>query len=274
MNLEDAVVAHYELGDLLARILGSLEASGVDLSNLVADDLAPVDEFHVGGRPATQYLVESLGLSAADHVLDVGCGIGGTARYLAAQVGCRVTGIDLTPEFIAAALDLTKRVGLDAGLRFEVGSALDMPFADGSFDAAVTLHVAMNISDRATLYEEVARVVQPGGVFGVYDVMSTGEGTLEFPLPWAEAAETSHLESAQATVDFLTKAGFEVEAVEERRDFALQFFEKARVAFAGATPSVGVHVNMGSTAKEKLANMARAVEQGLITPVQIRALRV
>ena len=158
-DMESAVARHYGVPDLLARIYGGLEAAGADLARLTLEDLAPVDEFHIGGRKATVHAVGKLAPGRGDHVLDIGCGIGGAARAMAAETGCRVTGIDLTPEFIETAQRLTEKTGLGANVDFEVASALHMPFADGAFDKAITLHVAMNIHDRAGLYVEIARVL-------------------------------------------------------------------------------------------------------------------
>ncbi|MEE8172549.1 MAG: methyltransferase domain-containing protein, partial [Alphaproteobacteria bacterium] len=134
-NLENAVAEHYGAADLLARIDAGLRAVGADPARLVPEDLAPVDEFHAGGREATQHAVSRMSLSAADHVLDVGCGLGGAARYIATEFGCSLTGIDLTPQFIDVAHTLTARLGLSASVRFESASALAMPFEDATFDA-------------------------------------------------------------------------------------------------------------------------------------------
>ncbi|MDA1356905.1 MAG: class I SAM-dependent methyltransferase [Proteobacteria bacterium] len=173
-SLENAVAQHYGADDLLARIDAGLKSSGVDPARLTLEDLAPVDEFHIGGRKATQHAVSRMSLSASDHLLDVGCGLGGAVRYISAAIGCRATGIDLTPEFIDVARNLTARLGLSAPPEFETASALAMPFEDQTFDAAITFHVAMNIPDRAGLYTEIARVLRPGATFCIYDVIKLG----------------------------------------------------------------------------------------------------
>jgi SAM-dependent methyltransferase len=189
-DLEVAVARHYGTSDLTDRILKAMAAAGIDATSVAPEQLAPVDEFHIGGRAATIHGVSKMGLTTADHVLDVGCGIGGATRYLASTVGCRVTGIDLTPAYIAAAEDLASRTGLADRVTYRVASALAMPFEDGTFDAAITLHVAMNIADRGGLYREVARVLKPGAVFCIYDVMKGHSAGLKFPVPWAESPAT------------------------------------------------------------------------------------
>ena len=134
---------------------------------------------------------------ADQRILDVGCGIGGTARLIASRYRCPVHGIDLTPEYIEVARVLTSRVGLGAGVSFDVASALAMPFGDGEFDGAVTMHVAMNIADRDGLYGEIARVMKPGAALCIYDLMKQGDEALVYPVPWAETAATSHLTTAR-----------------------------------------------------------------------------
>ena len=194
-SLENAIAQHYGADDLLERIDAGLKSGGMDPARLTLEDLAPVDEFHIGGRKATQHALSRMPLNALDHVLDVGCGLGGAARYIVAELGCRVTGIDLTPEFVGVARELTARLGLSASLDFETANALAMPFEDKTFDAAITFHVAMNIADRTGFYAEIARVLSPGATFCIYDVMKTGPGDIVYPAPWAETAETSHVAS-------------------------------------------------------------------------------
>jgi len=285
-DIEAAVARHYGDGGLLARIMAGLAASGADPDRLQPDDLAPVDEFHIGGREATAHAVAKLGLGlgldpdpdpgAEAHVLDVGCGIGGAARYIATQIGCRVTGIDLTPEFIEVAQRLTGLTGLDDRIAFEVASALDMPFEDGAFDAAITLHVAMNIPDRTALYAEIARVVKPGATFCIYDVMKGGDGEPTFPVPWAETPETSHLTTADEMRALLDGAGFDVGEVEDRSDFSRTFFQRALATAAGTQegpPPLGIHLILGASAPVKFRNMLANIEAGHIAPIQMIATR-
>ena len=274
-DLETAVVRHYGAGDLNARILGAIAAAGLDANRLTPEQLAPMDEFHIGGRAATIHAVAKMGLKPDDHVLDVGCGIGGATRYIASTVGCRVTGIDLTPGYIEAAEDLARRTGLADRVSYRVASALAMPFGDGAFDAAITLHAAMNIKDRAGLYREVARVLKPGAVLCIYDVMrGPGEG-LRFPVPWAETPSTSHLATPGETGALLADAGFAIEEVEDRTAFAVDFFRRSLAnAPAAGAPPLGLDIVMGATAREKRQNMLAAAESGAIAPTVMIARRV
>lgn len=272
-NLESAVANHYNAPDLLTRILKALETKGIDIDKLTPDDLAPVDEFHIGGRPATEYVVAKMSVSNSQHILDVGCGIGGATRYLAAQYGCRVTGIDLTPDYIEVARELAARTGLDRQATYQVASALNMPFHEAHFDGALTLHVAMNIRDRAGLYGEVARVLKPDAIFCVYDVMKGQRDGLIYPVPWAETAETSHLTSADETVMFLENAGFQIREIEDRKDFALEFFRQSLQAAKQGPPPLGLHLLMGPLGQRKFDNMLANLEQGHVSPVIIIAQR-
>jgi SAM-dependent methyltransferase len=272
-NLEASVAQHYGVADLTDRILKAIAATGIDADRITPEALAPVDEFHIGGRLATIHAVTKMGLKAQDRVLDVGCGIGGATRYLASTVGCRVTGIDLTPEYIKAAGDLARRTGLADRIAYRVGSALAMPFEDGAFDAAITLHVAMNIKDRRGLYREVARVLKPGAVFCVYDVMKGANEGLRFPVPWAETPATSHLTTPQEMQALLGDAGFRVEEVEDRTAFAVDFFRQSLANSAAGASPLGLHIVMGATAREKFQNMLANLECGAIAPTVIVARR-
>jgi ubiquinone/menaquinone biosynthesis C-methylase UbiE len=264
-DLESAVARHYASGDLSSRLLAAMAAAGLDPDRLAPEQLAPVDEFHIGGRAATIHAVAKMGLTPGARVLDVGCGIGGATRYLA-TMGCRVTGIDLTPDYIDAAEELARRTGLAGHIDYRVASALAMPFEDGAFDAAITLHVAMNIENRAGLYREVARVLKPGAVFCVYDVMRGRNDTLTFPVPWAETPATSHLTTPQQMQSLLAGAGFQITEVEDRTAFAIDFFRHSLASTAAGPSPLGLHIMMGATARAKFQNMLANLECGALAP--------
>jgi len=272
-DVEEAVARHYGVSDLTDRILKAMAAAGIDADRVRPEQLAPIDEFHIGGRPATIHAVAKMGLEADDHVLDVGCGIGGAARYIASTAGCRVTGIDLTPGYVAAAQELARRTGLSDRVHYHVASALEMPFEDRAFDAAITIHVAMNIEDRGGLYREVARVLRPGATFCIYDVMKTEKEGLKYPVPWAETPATSHLTTLQEMQALLRDAGFEVVEVEDRTAFGVAFFRESLAGSAGGAPPLGLHIVMGATAREKFQNMLANLERGAIAPVVMIAKR-
>ena len=170
--------------------------------------LAPLDQFHTRGILATSELAGAAGIEPSTRVLDLGCGIGGPARYLAATFGCKVTGVDLSPDFIEAATYLTARCGLSDRVTFQVGDALHLPFEDAAFDAVFLQHVAMNIEDRTALYAEVRRILATGGRFATYDLVLR-DGDVVYPAPWARDASTSFLLSEGDTRTALEQAGFQ-----------------------------------------------------------------
>ena len=208
------------------------------------------------------------------HVLDAGSGIGGTSRHLASEHGCRVSGVDLTPGYVATAEALTEMTGLTEACDFRVGSVLDLPFGDGAFDGAVSFHVAMNIDDRERFYGEVARVLKPGAAFCIFDVMQGETDALPYPVPWAETSLTSFLKTPDETRELLEGAGFRVTAEKSLHGFAQEFFRKAfrKMAETGPPP-LGLHLLTGANTPEKFGNYAKGLEARAIDPVIMVAER-
>ncbi len=270
MVLEREVARHYTHGDLEDRVLNGLKSMGRAPDNVRPEDLAAIDEFHIGGNEATAALAEQLGLKAGMALLDIGSGLGGPARFLARRYGCRVTGIDLTPEYVQVAEALTRMVGLAGQVDFRAGSATALPFADASFDAATLLHVGMNIADKPALFAGVARVLRPGGLFAIYDVMRLGGGDIDFPMPWATGAHTSFVAEPAQYRSALEAAGFDVTAERNRRDYAIAFFRAMRARFAeSGPPPLGTHLLMGTEAPQKIANLIASLEAGRLAPVEM-----
>ncbi len=271
-----AIAAHYGHPGLTETISRALAAAGLDRGTPALEALAPVDEFHTAGHLTTVRALEMMPLEPDMNVLDVGSGLGGTARWIAQSHGCRVTGLDLTPAYVELSARLTERTQLAAACRFEVGSATAMPFQTASFDAALTFHAAMNIADRPALYAEVARVLRPGAPFCVFDVMKGPTPGMRYPVPWAETEAISFLRSRDETVDLLERAGFTITAEDNLREFAIGYFEKvfAEIAAAGGPPPLGLHLLTGANAGEKFANYLEAVRDHQIEPViLVAALR-
>ena len=276
MPTQQDVSNHYTHGDLAAAIRSGIESLGKAIISVTFDDLAPVDEFHIGGRQASEDFLGQLDLSPGKHVLDVGCGLGGAARSVANRYGCRVTGIDLTPEYVETAKVLRRWVGLDSSISLHQGSALSMPFADRAFDRAYMLHVAMNIDDKAKLCSEVSRVLRSKALFGIYDVMRVGDGDLTYPVPWATTATSSAIAKPAQYREALQAAGFSVVAERNRRDFALASFDqlRAKTAAAGGPPPLGLHILMGRNTPDKVQNMIQNISYGRIAPVELLARKV
>lgn len=272
MDVEEQVAAHYSRGNLERSILDALSGSGKDIEKLVPSDLSEVDEFHLGWRAATDALARQLGLTSGMHVLDVGSGIGGPARYFAETYGCRVDGIDLTPDFVDTANRLTRRCGLADRVTFQRASAISLPFSDGVFDAATLIHVGMNIQDKAKLFSEMRRVLKDGAHIGVYDVMHMQPEEVPYPMPWAASPETSFLETPETYRRQLAKAGFILQSERSQRDLALKLSREAREkAAAHGAPPLGPHLTMGSAARERLGNVMAMLERGVIAPIEMVA---
>lgn len=273
-TVEPGIARHYDISGLEERIIAALADSGVDVANLRASDLEAVDEFHIGGVAATKALVGQMGLKPGTMLLDIGSGVGGPARFVANNVGADVTGIDLTQSYVDIAASLSERTGMAGKTRFVQGSALDMPFADASFDAAIILHVGMNLPDKPGLMSEAARVLRPGGVFAVYDVMRLKDGALTYPLPWASDETMSFVATPDDYRSAAVAAGFSVIAERPRGGFAIEFFAtmRARLAAAqaeGSKPPPGVGLVMGEDARTKIANLTAALEGGILAPVEL-----
>lgn len=273
MTMDKAISEHYLHGDLLNAIRVSLGRLGKTVENVTIEDLAPVDEFHIGGRLATENLLDQLGICEGHNLIDVGCGLGGAARFVASKYNCRVTGIDLTEEYIETGKSLCAWVNLEKKVALQQGSATAMPFQDTSFDGAYMLHVGMNIEDKDLLFREVFRVLRTGSAFAVYDVMRIDEGELAYPVPWATEKGTSKLAPPDRYEQALSNAGFDVAEVKNRRDFALEFFSKLReqTEASGGPPPLGLHTLMKESTVVKIKNMIDNITAGYIAPVEIIA---
>jgi SAM-dependent methyltransferase len=249
---------HYSAPGLTDRIRLALAAIAPETQTLTVAQLAPLDQFHLRGILATSELATAVGIEPSTRVLDLGCGIGGPARYLAATFGCKVTGVDLSPAFIEAASYLTARSGLSDRVTLLTGDALQLPFEDAAFDTVFLQHVAMNIGDRAALYAEVRRILAPGGRLATYDLVS-GDGDVVYPVPWARDPSTSFLLSEADTHTALEQAGFRADLWINDTDPVLEWFN---AVLAGSTPSgLNLGVVMGPDAQEKTANVARNLRE-------------
>ena len=266
------VEQHYGRGQILESVLRALREQGKDVTRLAPADLAPVDAFHVRGREATVELAALASLTPGLRVLDVGCGLGGSVRYLAAEHRVRATGVDLTREYVDAACALAVAVGLGDRVAFHESGALDLPFENGAFDVVWTEHVQMNIEDKRAFYAELARVLAPGGRLVFHDIFQGEGGPVHFPVPWAEDASISFLAPPDAVRALLETLGFGIRAWEDKSRRTLDWFTALLEKQArSGPPSLGLHLLMGPTARTKFANLVRNLREGRCVVVQALA---
>lgn len=273
---KNRVAAHYSNSRIVDSILVGLESAGIDKTNVSVDDLGPVDEFHTGGRVATEHLLNDLRVDSHQSVLDIGCGIGGTSRFLADRFGVTVSGIDLTSEYIEAGNIINQWVSLEDRINLCCGDANNISSERGTFDLAVMLHVGMNIEDKAALFTEVSRTLKRGGLFAIYDVLMKNETEIQFPVPWASDSSMSFVEPLERYKDCLEGAGFSVDKVIGRGEFAESFFRKMLRAAESLDlpPALGLHLLVGPSIKEKMRNYSQAVFDGLVEPTEIIARKL
>ncbi|MFQ5994124.1 MAG: SAM-dependent methyltransferase [Acidiferrobacterales bacterium] len=264
-----SVDEHYGVGGVLDAIRGGLIAMGKDIENLMPSDLAPVDEFHIRGREATIELADRAGITPGLRVLDVGSGLGGSVRYLAAERECLATGIDLTKEYVEVASALARLVGLEGRVDFHLGSALELPFDGSIFDVVWTEHVQMNIENKDAFYTEIARVLRPGGRLVFHDIFQGDGSDPHYPAPWAENSAISFLASPDTLQRTLEQSGFRIRDWADKSQHSLEWFaaivEKIKES---GPPLLGTHLLMGDTAKVKFQNQVRNLQEQRIVVIQ------
>src|SRR5215471_13517584 len=259
----NTVARHYGSAGIAERVLAALrEAKGADAA-VTPENLAPFDHFHGRGVVATQEIADKLALQPGERVLDIGSGIGGPARWFAATYDVQVTGVDLTPEFCAAAEALNATTGLGDRVRIRNGSALDLPVPEGAFDAAYSQNVIMNIADKKLFYREAFRALRSGGRLALSNLCAGPKGEPYFPVPWATTRDTSFLATPEQMREDLLGAGFEIgsfrditEAMREGQRRTRERIEK------GDMPPIAVDIIMGERAREMQLNSIRSIEDG------------
>lgn len=271
-----AVAGHYSSGTIWERLIEAMADDGVDPAAPTIEELAPYDQFHGRGLEATIELAEAVEIAAADLVLDVGSGLGGPARFLTDRFGCRVSGIDLTAEFCEVAERLCELTGLSDRVSIHHGSALDMPFGDGSFDGVYSMNVSMNIEDRAGLYREIHRVLRPDGWLALSE-LAQGPNTAElgFPVPWAGTAAESFLTTPEQTCELLESCGFSVgesvDSTDATRDYGVR--ARALVEQGHKPPHRAVGLVHGELAATAQANSGAGVQAQQLIPIEIYCTR-
>lgn len=264
MNPSQSVSDHYSRSDaIVGGLLEALKSHGVSADDLTAQILAGADEFHVGGPAATDVLLGSLGVKNGDRLLDIGCGIGGPARHVASATGCDVVGIDLTAAFVDAANELSRLVDLSDLTSFSHASAADLAtLTNDPFDAAMMVHVGMNIADKVDVFRDIHRALRPDARLVIYDIMRISEGELLLPMPWASVAENSYVETPDEYTAALEAAGFVVESITQRSELAA----------ATSDSPLTLRDLMGDEFPTMVKNLRRAIGAGMVAPTQICAV--
>jgi SAM-dependent methyltransferase len=256
--------AQYATGLTRRNIERALVAAGKDLTQLQPTDLGLLEDFHTMGRYATSQLVDLLGLTSASAVLDAGSGVGGTARFVAAQYGCRVSAVDLTDEYCDTHRWLNGLVGLDDRISVRQADVTALPFADATFDVAISQHVQMNVADKSRLYAEARRVLVGGGRLALWDITIGGHGELDYPLPWADQPARSHLVTADRLRAVVESSGF---VIEQWNDLTGQAAALMQALLAQPASPLSLHAFVPDFAR-KVQNLTAALADGRLRAVQ------
>lgn len=269
-----AIADHWGRGDVYGLITSALARASKPLAGLTVEDLAPVDHFHARGFPATVELADRLPIRPGDHILDIGCGLGGPARYIAQRFRCRVSGLDITAPFVDTANKLTALLRMDEQVQVRLGDGQELPYPDACFDGAYAQHVTMNVPDRARFFAEAYRVLRPGSFFALTEHGLGPNGNPHHPVPWSEDGFGAYLISPEQTRALLEGAGFEaIDIVETGAKYLAGYKMAIQKAATGDLPPLGVHILMGDTAAQKTKNAARNIEEGRTRPIQVICYR-
>ena len=265
---DKAISEHYGISGILDSILKGLESSGKKLDSLKPEDLAPIDEFHTRGKDSTIEIANLAQLEPHHNVLDVGCGLGGSARYIAEKYGCNVIGIDLTEQYIDVADKLTEMVKMSDKVSFKQASALDIPFESDRFDVIWTEHTQMNIANKEGFYGELSRVLKPKGRLVFHDIFGT-DNPAHYPTPWAEYDSLSSLCTQEEARNAVEKSNLTIEQWIDKSRESLEFFKSmTKKIETSGPPPLGFHLLMGSTAKTKLLNQVQNLEENRVSIIQ------
>ncbi|MDA3895363.1 MAG: methyltransferase domain-containing protein [Desulfobacteraceae bacterium] len=276
-NNQTLITAHYRQTDLESNIRSAFEKAGQQIKDYT--DTESLDEFHIRGRAATRELARLGDLQKGMHVLDIGCGVGGPARMLAAEFGCVVTGVELVEEYCEAGNMITQQTGLSHMVKIKQGDMTELVFDDQMFDAVWTLHTIMNIEDKVKLFDSIFCVLKPGGVFALYEICAGVNSPPYFPVPWAGDASMSFLFKPDALRLSLNQSGFKELQWRDVSHKAIKWFQsiaKKRAASMKQSEYIesrkkrsrpGISLLLGSTAAEKSKNVFRNLTEDRIRTI-------
>jgi SAM-dependent methyltransferase len=270
MTNAKTIADHWGRGDVYGLIVSALNKMSKPLESLTVEDLAPVDHFHARGFPATVELADRLPLKAGQHIVDIGCGLGGPARYMAKRFQCNVSGVDITEPFVAAANKFTALLRMERQVQIERGDGQHLPYADSTFDGAFTQHVTMNVADRLAFFAEAYRVLKPGAFFALTEHGLGEKGDPHYPVPWSMDGSGAYLVTPSETRALLQQAGFvDIQMEDTGAKYAAGYKAAIEKAQKGELPPLGVHLLMGETAPQQTRNALRNIEEGRTHPIQV-----
>ncbi len=270
--ISQRIQENYAIEAIGDRVQQALEMAGLGTGPLQWSDLAPFDQFHVRGLEATEELAKDLQLKNGQTVLDVGSGLGGPARHLAAVHKVHVTGIDLMSDFIEISNYLSKRASLKDKLIFTQADATELSFPNEAFEVVWTQHVAMNIQNKAKLYKSLHRVLKRSGKLAIYDAVQGNDQPVLYPTPWARDQGVSFIATESRMKDALTEAGFKNLSVIDKTDSAAQWFRDLQQQQSQKTPEpLSPLFILGPEMGQAIANFAKNILEGRIRVLQVIA---
>lgn len=270
MPTQNPPADHWATGDVYSLIISALTSLGKPLESLTVEDLAPVDHFHARGFPATVELADRLPIRPGQHLVDIGCGLGGPARYIAKRFQCVVSGVDITPPFALAGNKLSALLRMQDQVKIELGDGQSLPYASSSFDGGYTQHVTMNVPDRPKFFAEAFRVLRPGAFFALTEHGLGPTGQPHHPVPWSSDGSFEYLVTPDETRHRLEEAGFEdIEMEDTGAKYLVGYKAMIERAESGTLPPLGIHLLMGETALQKARNAALNIEEGRTNPIQV-----
>ena len=257
-------------GDIFSRVHQAMSEAGLINKELNIEDLFPIDQYHARGIAATVDLGKRMPISKNQKIIDIGCGLGGPARYYAKEFKCFITGIDITPSFIEIGNEFNKLTSMSDNIQLLVGNGEILDFKNETFDGAYSQHVTMNISDRKKFFSEAFRVLKKDSFFAFTEHGLGPEGNPIFPLPWADSSEMSFLLPPETTISILKDIGFSDIKIIETADKYISGYEKLiGLKSANKKPILGIHVIGGESMNERSTNSMQSIKENRTLPFEI-----
>ena len=257
-------------GDIHTRIHKAMSEAGLNDKKLEIEDLFPIDQYHARGIAATVDLGKRMPISENQRIIDIGCGLGGPARYFAKQFKCFITGIDITPSFIEIGNKFNNLTSMSKQVSLQIGNGETLDFEDETFDGGYSQHVTMNIKNRKEFFLEAYRVLKKGTFFAFSEHGLGPEGNPIFPLPWADTAEMSFLFSPKSTIALLEEVGFyDIQIIDTSEKYISGYEKMINTKSKNENPILGIHVIGGATMKQRSINSMKSIKEKRTLPFEI-----